>query len=242
MNHLKIAFSIIFLFSFFAASAQKVMMEEKPDVSSNSKFGPNQDYYLQWTLSAGALIGSGDTRLPVNDLRSTDFSTGFKFKRKINGLLSFWIEPKYHYASYNINQVDNKTIADSLFWGPIKTKHVKERFSTESFMLNGFFRINFDPKRGNYIGTYLDLGAGLDFILDKEYVAIDNEPNGSELRTSYSKLPYMNSLNYNGFARLGFDWWAVGFNYRLSGIFKSQYGLPEPPAYTISIEINPSGH
>jgi hypothetical protein len=237
---------ILLLFIAFQANAQKVMLEEKPDVAANTRFGPNLDYFMQFTFSYGMLVGKGDDRLPINNWRSSDFTAGLKLKRKINGLLSVWLEPKYHYAAYNIRQTDSINIADKMFETGNKIKHVKERFATESILLNGFLRVNFDPKRGNYLGNYLDLGAGVDFMLGKEYLSLDKvsggPTDGSIKRTSYTGLPFMNDIGYNTFARLGFNWIAIGFNYRMSSLFKSQYGYPEPPAYTVFIDINPYSH
>jgi hypothetical protein len=239
-------FVLLFLLLFLNSgmlSAQEVILEQKPDPSANSSFGANKAWFAQVTLGVGTLVGTGtsDNKLSINDWRSNDLSIGIKMKRKINGLLSVWLEPEYHYASYNINQTEPK-ITDSLFWPNGPQKHEKERFATEGILVNAFLRFNFDPKRGNFLGYYLDLGAGSNIVIDREYLSLDKKSDGSEVRTSYSNIPYMNSIGYTAFARIGINWLAFTFNYRLSSLFKSQYNIPEPSAFTAGIEINPYSH
>jgi len=228
------------MFSF--TKAQQVMMEEKPDQGVSTKFGPNQKYFIQFTLGAGSLLGTGNSKLSINDIRSNDFNAGFKFKRKISGLFSIWLQPEFHYAAFNINQSDSKSLTDSLFGGNTHIKHQNERFATEALALNVFIRINFDPNRGNFLGYYLDLGARGDLNIGREYLIVDNKPDGSVATTNYTGVPYINTLGYNAFAKIGINWLAVTFNYRLSSLFKSQYNFPEPPVYTIGLEINPYSH
>jgi len=232
-----------FLFLFLNSStAQEVILEQKPDPMASSNFGANKAWFAQFTLGVGTLAGgSTSTALSYNDWRSNDLRIGVKLKRKINGLLSVWLEPEYHYAAYNINQNGAK-ITDTLFWNNNDIKHEKERFATEGVLVNGFLRFNMDTKRGNFLGYYLDLGAGADVIIDREYLAIDKKGDGSQVKTSISNIPYMNSIGYTAFARIGINWIALVFNYRLSSVFKSQYGIPEPSLFTIGIEANPYGH
>jgi len=222
--------------------AQDVILEQKPDPNAIGNFGANKAWFAQVTLGVGTLVGGTNSNaLSYNDWRSNDIRVGVKLKRKINGLLSVWLEPEYHYAAYNINQSGAK-ITDTLFWNNADTKHEKERFATEGVLVNGFLRFNLDYKRGNFLGYYLDLGAGSDIIIDREYLALDKKGDGSEVKTSISNIPYMNSIGYNAFARIGINWIALVFNYRLSSIFKSQYGIPEPSLFTVGIEANPYGH
>jgi hypothetical protein len=242
MKHSRFATTIIFLFAVMAVHGQKVLVDERPVRAATTDFGPNEKYFVQFSSGLGCLVGKGDSRLDINDLRSTDFQIGIKFKRKISGLLSVWLEPSYHNAAFNLNQGNNKTLTDSLFWGNTHYKHEREHFAVEAFNLSGFLRFNFDTKRGNYLGYYLDLGAGADLYLGKEYLADDNKPDGSRATTNYTDLPYINNFGYNVFAKIGINWLALTFNYRLSHIFKPGYGLPEPPVYTVGLEINPYSH
>lgn len=232
---------LFFAFGIYYSSAQDIVLNQKPDEGLKNQFGPNKAYFMQFTMGFGTLIGESKGRLSYNDLLSNDLRIGLKFKRKISGLVSFWLEPEYHYAAYNINQNGPK-VTDTLFWDNNSSKHVKERFATEGVLINGYFRFNLDSKRGNYIGHYLDLGAGADFILDREYLAIDNKNNGSQVRTSITNIPYMNNINYNATAKIGINWLAFVFNYRLTSLFKNQYNIGEPPAITVGVEINPYSH
>ena len=235
-----ILFPAIFILAQNAIS-QDVVLEQKPDQFTGGTFGANKDWFAQLSFGFGTLVGKSDPGLSYNDWRSNDIRIGVKFKRKISGLLSVWLEPEYHYAAYNINQSGPK-VTDSLFWFGLPINHEKERFATEGILLNGFLRFNFDTKRGNFLGYYLDLGAGADIIADREYLTIDKRSDGSQVRASVTNIPYMNNLNYSLIARIGINWIAFTLNYRMSPLFKSQYNIPEPAFITAGIEFNPYSH
>jgi len=241
MNCKQLSIFILFFMILHRVGAQDILLDQKPDEGLKNQFGPNKAYFIQFTMGVGTLVGTGAPGLSYNDLRSNDLKIGVKFKRKISGLVSFLLEPEYHYAAYNINQGSPK-ITDTLFWASNAANHQKERFGTEGILLNGYFRFNFDPKRGNFMGYYLDLGAGANFVLDREYLAIDKEQNRSVLRSSFSNIPYMNTLSYDLTAKIGINWVAVVFSYRLTSLFKSEYHIAEPAAYTVGVEINPYSH
>jgi len=241
---IKKTFLILFIAiigSSLASRAQKVLMEQTTVVPSAVTFGPNEANYVNYVFQFGTLVGMGDPKLPINDLFSNEVSTGFKYKRKFSGFFSAGVDLRYHYAAFNINQVDNKPVPDTVFWGK-PVKHEKERFSTQGILVSGFLRFNLDPHRGNFMGYYLDIGGGIDLVLGKEYLAIDKKPDGSLVTTTIDNLPYMNTLNYYTFAKLGVDWVAVCFTYRMSTLFKTEYHFPEPPVCSVGIEINPYGH
>jgi len=232
---------LIFLSLSLSTIAQDVVLEQKPDQFIGGTFGANKDWFAQLSFGFGTLVGKGDAGLSYNDWRSNDVRISIKLKRKINGLLSVWLEPGYHYAAYNINQSGNR-VTDSLFWGGFPINHEKERFATEGLLINGFLRFNIDTKRGNFLGYYLDLGAGADVIADREYLTIDKRTDGSQVRASVTNIPYMNNLDYNVLARIGINWIAFTLNYRISPLFKSQYNIPEPAIITAGIELNPYSH
>ena len=52
------------------------------------------------------------------------------------------------------------------------------------------------------------------------------------------KLNYLNELNYGVRARIGFSYWSIYGQYRMSNLLKENRGFGELPRLTIGIEVN----
>lgn len=234
---------IFVLFIFFSAglSAQQVLLQEEPENAGKNTFGPNLQHFLGLHVALGEAVGKGDKGLSIDDKRSLDFLIGIKYKYKFNGLLSAGFDMNYHYFDYNIQPDKSARFPDTVF-NAYFVDNVRRRFSFNTIRLNGYVRVNFDPHRGNYMGHYLDLGAGVDGILSAEFVSVDKSADKSKIKTIISQSPYLQKYSYSVFARLGISWLAVFANYRLNSIFTSKYNLPDAPPLTVGIELNPHFH
>lgn len=223
------------------ARAQQVLLQENPQNAGDGNFGPNLKHFVGLHIGLGEAVGKGDPGLSIKDSRSLDFLIGLKYKYKLNNLLSTGFDLNYHYYDYNIEANKSARFPDTIFNSTL-VNNVRRRFSFNALRLNGYMRLNFDPKRGNYMGHYLDIGAGVDEVLSGQFVSIDKAEDNSKVKTIISKSPYLQNMQYSVLARLGTDWFALTANFRLNSIFKSQYNLPDAPKLTIGIELNPNGH
>jgi hypothetical protein len=231
------------LFALFtsALQAQQVLLQEAPENAGKSNFGPNLQNFLGLHFAIGEAVGKGDAGLDINDTRSLDILAGIKYKYKLNGMFSVGFDVNYHYYDYNIHPNKSARFPDTVF-NAYFVDNVRRRFSFNTIRLNGFVRVNFDPHRGNYMGHYLDLGAGVDGILSGEFVSVDKAADKSKIKTIISQSPYLEKYSYSVFARLGVNWFAIFANYRLNNIFTSKYNLPDAPPLTVGIELNPHFH
>lgn len=213
-------FSILILLVSIDLNAQVILLQE--DVIADtvqSTEGPNRERYKSTYTSFGLLFGpsenNGSSILPYF---SYNVQSGARLKLKINKILSWGIESFFDFKSFRIKQSDAKT-----FGGEAPSLHKKETFFVVAYDLAFFTRINFDPKRGDFLGTYLDLGAygGYNFLRRHKIVDTVNNQYGFE-KGKYiaSNLKYVEKFNYGVTARFGFGGMSVYFNYRLSNLFK----------------------
>ena len=57
------------------------------------------------------------------------------------------------------------------------------------------------------------------------------------VRVVNRRLNYFNELNYGVRGRIGFSYWSIVGQYRLSNLLKENRGLGELPRLTIGIEV-----
>jgi hypothetical protein len=219
------------------AKAQQEVLSEEVDTSliNHKKWGPNNAHYVNFYSQYGIPLGNSDQRLPVMaNLNSPSAGVGIYYKRKISGLLSIGLSLGYHYSEMRLKQEDGYTITDSLFWQQ-DVAHKKERFFINSIPARAFLRINFDPRRGNYLGKFLEVGGGYDWNFIKGYETQDVRRDKIKVKTKFTRLPYVSTLPAYAYARLGANTLSLSFEYRLTPYFKDSYNLPDLPPYMLNV-------
>jgi hypothetical protein len=98
-----------------------------------------------------------------------------------------------------------------------------------------YARINFG-RRGNSIGTYLDLGAYGSFNVKRAHYTYD-EINDEIVKTTTSRLKYMEKYAYGLLARIGTNNVALTAKYRLSKPFTEKSGFAELTKLSVGLEI-----
>ena len=232
---------LLVCFAFSKVSAQRELLSEDRTSQNDTTptYGKNERNYFHYRMGLGFIVGPADKGLLMGYGRSLEAYTGFRYKRKLSNMFAIGLEPSYKYTGINISQKDKNTFLDTTFWGSGKdTAHNREKLGFHSASLGAFLRINFDPHRGNYMGYYLDLGAGGDYIFANNYVVNGERTNGTFVKTRFTRNPFVSHFQYNYFARLGFNWLALTFTYRPSNLFKTEYNFPEPPKYVAGLELN----
>ena len=103
----------------------------------------------------------------------------------------------------------------------------------------GFFsRFNFDPHRGNFLGTFLDLGIVGNWHLGTHEFTENKLSNGTTVTKSISDLDYVKKLSSSAYVRIGFSHVSVYGSYRLTDLFKDAYKYPDLPRLVIGIELS----
>jgi hypothetical protein len=222
----------IFLLNIRAAFPQTVLLQVDRAVDSlPSVRGPNLQKFSHFYFAAGFVLGADETGGKIIYGSSVNLAAGVRWKYKIGKVYSLGYETSFSYLDYKLDQVESKILPDT-FLNDI------ERLDYLSFQLGFYNRFNFDPQRGNYMGYFLDLGIRGEWDYSIEHIRKNELPDGSEVKTSISALPYVNRLNYNLFARIGLNKLLMFVSYRMSDLFKSSYNLPETPRLIAGIELS----
>jgi len=150
MKYIKILILTIFLCPVFQVFSQRVVLrqtniEQQYDIP---KKGANRQQYFWVQLSLfGTDLAIGE--LDVKQKFGNYYGLSFNNKYKLNGVLSHGYGWGFHHQAYHLNKKGLNALSSSS-WD-------QGKLSFAGVNINYFVRINFDPKRGNIVGTYLDL-------------------------------------------------------------------------------------
>jgi hypothetical protein len=233
-------FTCIFLFiiSLHCFSQTVLLEEDRTKDTVPTSFGPNLKNFLHFYLGYGFVAGPSEKGATINYGSSDRFIFGLRYKRKTGGVYSFGFDLNYHFTSFNLKQNAAKVLPDTIL-------HKKEKFSEGALGFQLYNRINFDRKRGNYMGKFIDAGAGIDWF-SLSHITKDKLPDGSLHSTSTRKLNYVNPVYYYAFLKLGLNRIIFSAGYRLSDLFSDDKNIlvngfpkpyPELPKLLVGIEI-----
>lgn len=202
------------------------------DDTTGRNFGPNRSFFQYMTLGYGITYGEQEG----NDADHLDFTGNYKlgyvFKFKISPVFSGGFNLLYSRTAFKIDQGDDgKTFPDSI-------AYKKQKLAFHEAVLDPYLRINFDPKRGNHMGNYLDLGAYGSYTVGARLISVKEDPvNDEHIKTVRSNLSYINRMNYGLSARLGFNQFMLFGRYRLSDRIEQDKVDFVLPRFTFGIQI-----
>jgi hypothetical protein len=227
----------VFLLIAFQSTAQIIIEESDDNLYEEKTFGPNRKHYvfsyLSYMVPAAPSAGPGT---PVSTFSSTYFDFGICYKRKIGHYYSLLGEVVYYTENYSINQDSMKTFASSNLYD-------SENLSLMNFSFRFLNRFNFDKRRGNHLGFYLDLGAYYDLVTLSQHSTETKLADKSKVKVTHSRLPYVNPFSYGVMGAVGYRGISLVARYRLTQIFKPNYlvdGIPyyEPSQLWVGLRFN----
>ncbi|MDR2907502.1 MAG: hypothetical protein LBU91_05895 [Bacteroidales bacterium] len=113
------------------------------------KYGENRKRYTWVSVNVlGVDIATGE--MDAKNRFAGYLALNYNQKYKLNGTWSYGIGVGVHRQTYRLNSKGLQDVGH--------TNWEKGKLNYWGFNANHFWRINFDPKRGNNLGTYLDLG------------------------------------------------------------------------------------
>lgn len=226
--------SFIFIVSFaYASHAQDVIIDEIPFKDTTlKKIGPNLKHYTNYYISYGQVVGYAES--DGSNIRyglSPQWSFGERYKLKLTNTFATGFEFSYNQYSYTIEQSASKLL-------PNATRHKKEKIRLYAISLAPYIRINFDSKRGNYMGYFLDLGGFGDLYFIKQHITTDKLNDGTVQKITTSRLKFIEQYRYGIYAQLGFNKYLIYCNYYLSNLFTSASNYAEMPNMTAGIKFS----
>lgn len=207
--------SIIFLviaLTVIPGFGQEVLLEETPNISPQQEsWGPNRDNYIQFIMYRGQYLPVGGVMLDTKISQNQSGGVRLQYKRKLNNLFSGLFE-----AVYNADQFGFSCDKPSQLNGA--TNYNKELLKMHSAGINVLFRINFDKKRGNHLGSFLELGLFADYLITSKhigyYVGTEGIDKFNKVKVTESGLNYINPFQYGILLRIGSDKYGLFYRSR----------------------------
>jgi hypothetical protein len=230
----------------FAMHAQRTLLQrdvkKQVERNDNGNFGPNDRFYqsgvfgLSWTMP----INTNDSLGVTNSLQSNQITCGNRYKLKLNEYFALGADIVYMRQGFRIKQDSINLLSP----GHI---HKKQRLAFHNLAVGGHLRINFQ-KRGDYLGSYVDLGAELHWVMAERLLTVDTvdpalNQGAKLLRVNKGQLDFTRDIQHYAVARFGLNKILLSARYRFSDIFSASENinggnlLPELPRLSIGLEM-----
>ncbi len=214
-----------------SAFAQDVVLWDKmTDNSEKAGKGINSSSYNHFFAAWGLCVSLLDNETNVRLLASNDYSFGIRQIYKLNNHLAAGYNVSYVRSIFSVKQVPGKNVHDTVL-------HNKENFLISRGDCSLYFRVNFDRRRGAYMGHFLDLGVwgGRNFM--RQRMIEDKSENETTLRIWYKRVEYIEKYSYGAYAALGLNRYLIFARFRLSDLFDVTCNFSQLPAFTFGLEI-----
>ena len=214
------------------ARAQQVLVHGNvADDTLKTDFGPNRRYFGHFYVGYSLLAGAGGAGAGLRyGLPSWELRLGGRMKRRLSQAVAVNLDLGYAYLQYGLAQNEQKTV-------PSPALHRTESLSLHQVYSELSLRLN-AGRRGNNVGTYLDLLAGGSWVAATSHRTEDDPAPGiGSVETTEHGLPYLRPWTTNLGARLGFDRYAFTARYRDSSANRAEYAWSELPRWLLGLEI-----
>lgn len=216
-----------------ATRAQQVLVQATvADDTVKAVFGPNRRWFGHGYVAVGVVAGPAETGAALRrGLYSTETRLGGRLKLRLNQSVALCGDVAYTYLRYELAQETGKVV-------PSPTWHAREYLALHQVATELAVRLNYG-RRGNVVGSYLDLLVGGNYAFATRHVTEDvPAPGIGAVETTESGLPYLRRFGGSTGARLGFDRYALVARYRLSSALASGYAAwPELPRWVVGLEV-----
>ncbi len=233
MNHIQTAaftFILILCTSLISYSQDFVMQETVTKSTEKPLKGPNCKYFnhFYFNLSFNPTLEKNEAQ--TQPFYSSSLILGHRHIFRINNYLSTGLNAEISNNRFRIKQVPGKNVHDSIL-------HQKEIFILNDLNATWFLRINFDKRRGMYIGNFLDLGIFAGYNFTKQRFIQDVNESGNKIKIWYKDLKYIEDFQYGLMGRLGFNRYVIYAGYRLTDLFDKSKDFSQLPSWRIGLEI-----
>ena len=236
-----LSFAILILLS-SATCAQTVLIKEvvPEDFSKiDGDYGPNRKKYTYPYFGYGthsSLVNLNNDTLLQSGANSFFVEFGTRRKHKLNNLLNIGTEFQTDFQQYGLSVKSSVPELPYALAGITKAKHSSFNVGTALYL-----QLNFKPKRGNQLGTYLDLGgyARANFLRKISYTY--NSPNSTTMTTAINNPDLMSRYEYGGLVRFGRNIFAINAKYRVSQLLiETVQGYTyDLPRFSLGIQFFP---
>lgn len=228
----KIVLAFLILMSFRPLVGQEVLIFE--DLRGDTllpKFGMNRDHFGHMFFGFYKIAGTPELTSDTMDVwRSWAFDCGYRYKRRFSQVLSAGAEFGLKKMSYAVRHWE-------MLQTPEATEINKHKMIFLQTGLSLYQRFNYDKRRGNYVGNYIDLGIYCDWNWNVRQLYYYQNNTGEKVRLRKSNLNYIHPFDLGVLMRFGFNKLAVKTTYRLSHHFKETSSIGELPKFSFGVEF-----
>jgi hypothetical protein len=220
---------VLILFTSFYCKGQTVLLNYDETKADKYERGPNQKKFVQGFVKFGMVTPPDQDNAKIKFGTSVNVGFGVRKKFKVSSIYSLGWQIEIDYTDYKFKK-------DPALLSPTGSTIDTRRFDVYSLRLGFFNRINFDPNRGNFLGTYLDLGIDGAYAYNIKEVYKYSTGYGKAV-TKIDDLDYVNAIQSEVFAKLGYSKFNLWVKYRYTDLLKSNSGKPELPRITAGFEL-----
>lgn len=230
MKQIKLFFGILLLS--FSTKAQTVLLNvDRNNEQKITERGPNLKKFTHIIFHAGLLASQDKPGAQIIYGGSLNLALGIRKKYKITPFYSLGFDIQNQYTDYKLKQVKGKILPDTVI------NNISGRLDYYSSGFGFYNRINFDPRRGNFLGAFLDLGIMGEWYYSIKSVSKNKRTDGTILKSVVRNLPYVNNLDAKIYARIGFSHFSLFGSYRLTELFKTSFNYPDLPRLILGMEL-----
>ena len=212
--------------------AQTILMQNTNPMKpyQEKKEGENLKNYSQGFIGFGVLAPVGTTHDDTYFGKSFVFDLGYRYRYRVSNFIHIGNDLSYNIQTNRLDHSGMKKVYD-------KMTHDRETIIQNELRISPFIRFNLTPNRGNYLGTYLDLGGYFGWNFLPIFRAVDKAHNGNE-KVKYIRNfdPNQNIYDYGVTGRIARNKNLLFVSYRLSDIMKNK-DLPELPRLSVGIQF-----
>jgi len=221
----------ILLFSLTGFSQTIIMQDSNPMAPYEVKTqGPNLKNYGQWFIGFGAVTPVGAASDNTIFGKSLLFDLGYRYRYRVSNFFNTGFDLSYYLQGNRLNKSGMLKVYDGLV-------HGRENIIQNEFRLSPFLRFNLTPKRGNFLGTYVDLGGYVAWNFLPVFRAVDTRTSNNEM-LKYTRQfdPMQKRYEYGLTGRIGRNKLIVFAHYRLSDLLKNS-SLPDLPRLAAGVQF-----
>ena len=230
MKQITLFFGILLL-SISAMSQTVLLSVDRSNQEKTSERGPNQKKFTHATLHFGMLASKDKPGAEIIYGSSVNLSLGVRKKYKLTSVYSLGFDVEGQFTDFKLKQEKNKLLPDTII------NNISGRMDYFSLALGFYNRINFDPYRGNFLGSFLDLGIMGNWYYSIKSISKNKLTDGTTVKSIVTNLAYVINFDAKVYARIGFGHSSLFGSYRITDLFKSDSQYPDLPRLILGIEF-----
>ena len=221
----------VLLFTLTGFSQTIIMQDASPmepyEVKTN---GPNLKNYGHWFIGFGAVMPVGAQSDNTIFGKSLLFELGYRYRYRVSNFFNTGFDVSYYIQGNRLNHSGMEKVYDGMV-------HDRANIVQNELRFSPFLRFNLTPKRGNYLGTYIDLGGYIAWNFIPVFRAVDNRSSyNEELKYPRQYDPMQKRNEYGLTGRIGRNKLIVFAHYRISDLLKNS-DLPDLPRLAVGIQF-----